>query len=68
MDDPLHNFVNTHLSRVKNNLDVCSYNLVYAGENDDNFNNYIDDIISIFDSLFGFAATLGAFQFVGIVF
>ena len=24
-------------------------------------NNYIDDIISIFDSLFGFAATLGAF-------
>ena len=40
---------------------MWSYNLVYSDEIDDKFNNYIDDIISVFDNLFNFAITLGAF-------
>lgn len=67
INNELETFVNTEIDRNKTNINVCSYNLVYSNENDDNFNYYIDDIISIFDGLFSFAITLGAFQFVGIV-
>lgn len=68
MDIELHNLGNEMFNPALNNIEVCSYNYINSDENDDNFNNYLDDLISIFDWLFGFAATLGAFQFVGIIF
>lgn len=64
----LEQFAQSQLKNTINNLDVCAYNVIYTPGHDDTFNTFIDDTISIFDSLFGFAATLGAFQFVGIVF
>ena len=68
MDIELQNLGNEMFNPALNNIEVCSYNYINSDENDDNFNNYLDDLISIFDGLFGFAATLGAFQFVGIIF
>jgi hypothetical protein len=67
MNNELERFVNEEIDRNKTNINVNSYNLVYSEENDDKFNYYLDDIISIFDGLFSFAITLGAFQFVGII-
>ena len=67
MNNELERFVNEQIDRNKTNINVNSYNLVYSEENDDKFNYYLDDIISIFDGLFSFAITLGAFQFVGII-
>ena len=67
MNHELKTFVDTEINKNKTNINMWSYNLVYSDENDDKFNNYIDDIISVFDSLFNFAITLGAFQFVGII-
>ena len=68
MDLELQNLGNEMFNPALNNIEVCSYNYINCEEVDDNFNNYLDDLISIFDGLFGFAATLGAFQFVGIIF
>lgn len=68
MDIELQNLGNEMFNPALNNIEVCSYNYINSDVNDDNFNNYLDDLISIFDGLFGFAATLGAFQFVGIIF
>lgn len=51
-----------------NNIDICAYNYAYIQEVDENFNVFLDDLVSTFESLFSFASTLGAFQFVGIIF
>ena len=68
MDLELQNLGDEMFNPSLNNIEICSYNYINSGEVDDNFNYYLDDLISIFDGLFGFAATLGAFQFVGIIF
>ena len=68
MDIELQNLGDEMFNPALNNIEVCSYNYINCEEVDENFNNYLDDLISIFDGLFGFAATLGAFQFVGIIF
>lgn len=49
MDIELHNLGNEMFNPALNNIEVCSYNYINSDENDDNFNNYLDDLISIFD-------------------
>lgn len=54
---------------VKSNIEIMFEN----SKNDhniygENFRTALDDIISIFDTLFNFACTLAGFQFIGIIF
>lgn len=56
------------LAKMLINTDICLYNSLHTDDYNEDIWNTLDDIAINYDNLFGFACTLAAFQFVGIVF
>ena len=50
----LQNLGTEMFSSGYNNIDICAYNYAYIQEVDENFNVFLDDLISTFESLFGY--------------